>query len=92
MYTEKCSELSMQGERMLGNDNVRRKNTQNRQCKGARMLGNGNVHRKMLEIVNVRRKNIRHRQCKGQECSGIHEKGREYARNRQYTQRGDLES
>ena len=75
----------MQGETILGNVNVHRKNTQNRQCKGARMLGNGNVHRKMLEIVNVRRKNIR-------ECSGIHEKGREYARNRQYTQRGDLES
>ena len=53
----------MQGARMLGNDNVRRKNTRNRQCKvkqcselsmiqGARMIGND----------NVRRKNTRNRQ------------------------------
>ena len=31
-YAEKCSESSVQGERMIGNNNVRRKNTRNRQC------------------------------------------------------------
>ena len=92
----------MQGETILGNVNVHRKNTQNRQCKGARMLGNG----------NVRIKNARNPQCTQRKCSesvlcaertlgntntckrmlGIDKKGREYARNRQYTQRGDLES
>ena len=29
---KKCSKSSIQGERMIGNNNVRRKNTQNRQC------------------------------------------------------------
>ena len=29
----KCSESPMQGEKMIGNDNVRRKSARNRQCK-----------------------------------------------------------
>ena len=33
MYTEKYSKSSMKGVRMLGIDNVHRKNTGNRQCK-----------------------------------------------------------
>ena len=56
MYAEKYSESSLQGGKMLGNDNVRRKNARNRQYKvgkcselsmqGERMLGIIDVHRK----------------------------------------------
>ena len=53
MYTEKCSELSMQSGEMLGTIDSRRKNTRNRKCtqkkytessmQSARMLGNDKV-------------------------------------------------
>ena len=53
MYTEKCSELSMQSGEMLRIIDARRKNTKNRQCtqkkytessmQSARMLGNDKV-------------------------------------------------
>ena len=64
MYTEKCSELSMQSGKMLGIIDARRKNARNRRCmqtkhtessmQGARMIGNDNVPEKMLGIINAK--------------------------------------
>ena len=69
MYTENCSELSMQSGKMLGIIDARRKNTRNRQytqkkytessMQGARMLGNDKVCWKMDGIVKARWKNAR---------------------------------
>ena len=71
--------MTMQGERMLGNDKVCLKNARNRQFKvkecwqmamyAEKMLGIQMYTEKILEIHNIHRKSARNRQCKVQEYS-----------------------
>ena len=92
VHRKNAQNRQCKGVRMLGNGNVRRKNARNPQCTqkkssesvlcAERTLGNTNTCKRMLGIGNVYT----------ERTLGIHKKGREYAWNRQYTQRGDLES
>ena len=89
---KKCSESSVQGERMFGIVNARYKNTRKRQCKDARMLGNGNVKVQGCWEMAMYTEKCSELSMQSGKMLGIIDARRKNTRNRQCTQKKYTES